>query len=77
MLTFKPFLTSVNDTTTASSETIRGQTEESQALLLQTYPGDSLQLETICRTGEQRFQELGFVAGHTGNEKAPTLTVTH
>ena len=57
------FLMSVNDTATASSETIIGQMEELQALLLQTYPGDSLQLETICQTGEQNFQELEFVVG--------------
>ena len=70
------FSSSFNNTGTASHETTRQRTEESQALLLQTFPHGMLQLEIICRTGEQCFQELAFVVGYTVNEKAPTLTIT-
>ena len=71
---FSPPSTYANET--ASSEITHEQTEESQELLLKTFPSDALQLETICQTGEQHFQELAFVVGHTGKEKALILTVT-
>ena len=83
------FSTSVNDsvndipdsTGTPNSETAGERTEDElqprlQPPLLQTFPSDILPLETICQTGELRFQELAFTVGHTAKEKTPTLTVT-
>ena len=49
---------------------------ESQALLQQTrLQTNALLLETVCQTGEQRFKELVFVVGHTGKDKATTITI--
>ena len=83
------FSTSVNDSVndipdcpgTPNSETAGERTEDElqprlQPPLLQTFPSDVLPLETICQTGELRFQELAFTVGHTAKEKTPTLTVT-
>ena len=74
------YVTSVNHTRdatgTANSETADEQTQESQALVPQTFPSDVLHLETIGQTGELRFQELAFTVGHIAKEKTPTLIVT-
>ena len=63
-------------TGTANSEMADEQTQESRALVPQTFPSDVLHLETICRTRELCFQELAFTVGHTAKERTPTLTVT-
>lgn len=77
-----PFLESANNsvirvgTGTANSETADEQAQELRALVLQNFSSNVLYLETICRTGELRFQELAFTVGHTAEEKTPTLIVT-
>ena len=68
--------TPVHDTATTNSKESDVQAEESQASMSQTIPGGALQLETICRASEGRFPELAFVLGHTGSDKAQTLTIT-
>jgi len=71
-------LTPVHSADVVESEASRGneQEEELQMSMSQAVSSSALQLETLCKAGEQRFRGLAFVLGHTGKGRTQVLTVT-
>ena len=68
--------TSGHDASSETAEEFFEQAEELLASGSQVMSSSVLQLDAICKTGEQRFKGLVFALGHTGMEGTKTLTIT-